>query len=57
MVCEELEFLGIFLDIERNKNYAGTMTEVSDPEGKVKVLVIPTNEEYEIAHQCYSLVS
>jgi acetate kinase len=56
-VCEELEFLGIFLDIERNKNYAGTMTEVSDPEGKVKVLVIPTNEEYEIAHQCYSLVS
>jgi acetate kinase len=56
-VCEELDFLGISLDEALNKNYQGVATDISNPEGKVRILVIPTNEEFEIASQCYSLIS
>ncbi|MEJ7557722.1 MAG: acetate kinase [Pedobacter sp.] len=56
-VCEELDFLGISLNEAHNNSYHGVATDISNPEGKVKILVIPTNEEFEIASQCYSLMS
>ena len=56
-VCEELDFLGISLNKVENANYAGQIKDISNPEGKVRILVIPTNEEYEIANQCYNLVN
>jgi acetate kinase len=56
-VCEELDFLGISLNEESNKQYQGHITDVSNPESKVRILVIPTNEEYEIASQSYRLMN
>lgn len=56
-VCEQLEFLGISLDEERNGSYNGQITDISKPDGQVRILVIPTNEEFEIASQCYSLIN
>jgi len=46
--CEELEFLGIKIDPEKNKVYAKEAI-ISNDNSRVKVMVIPTNEELMIA--------
>lgn len=55
-VCTELEFLGIEMSLDSNRQYNGGLMDVSTDDSKVKILIIPTNEEYEIASQCYSLL-
>ncbi|GAA4202511.1 acetate kinase [Pedobacter jeongneungensis] len=54
-VCTELDYLSIKLDPTQNTAYKGEMKEINSADSKIKILVIPTNEEYEIAHQCYGL--
>jgi acetate kinase len=49
--CEDLNGLGIILDEQKNTSCAGTLMEVQDSRSKVSILVIPTNEELEIARQ------
>ena len=48
-ICENMEHLGIKLDAEKNRNALAFMgageTEISAPDSKVKVFMIPTNEE------------
>lgn len=56
-VCKDLDFLGIQLDSGKNKERSKGIREISKGESKVKILVIPTNEELEIAQQCFSLVN
>ena len=48
MVCEGLEYMGVKLDAEAN-NVRGKETVISAADSKVKVLLIPTNEELMIA--------
>ncbi|QXU43920.1 acetate/propionate family kinase [Pedobacter sp. D749] len=55
-VCSELNYLGIELDPAQNTGYNGELKEINTADSKVKILVIPTNEEYEIAHQCFGLI-
>jgi len=55
--CSNLENLGISLDLKANSQRADKIIEISKKESKVKVLVIPTNEELEIALQVKSLIS
>jgi acetate kinase len=45
--CEGLEYMGIVLDKEKNKSAVGRVgeTEISAPDSRVKVFVIPTDEE------------
>lgn len=43
--CEGLEFLGISLDKELNSKTRGKEVVISNTDSKVKVLVVPTNEE------------
>jgi acetate kinase len=47
--CEDLEFLGIKIDDERNDEGIKVEQEISSDDSKVKVLAIPTNEELVIA--------
>ncbi len=54
-ICSGLEFLGIELDTEKNK-VRGKVTDASKASSKVKVLIIPTNEELMIARDTLSLV-
>jgi len=54
--CINLENLGISLDLEANNQRANKIIEVSKKNSKIKVLVIPTNEELEIALQVKSLI-
>lgn len=55
--CANLDFLGIKLDDERNKVPSRGLKEISTENSPVKIFVIPTNEELEIAQQCYELLS
>lgn len=49
-VCTDMDFLGIKMDFDKNTNSPrGQELDVSAADSKVKVLVIPTNEEYMIA--------
>jgi acetate kinase len=54
-VCEGLEFLGININKEKNK-VRGKLTEISMPDSKVKVFLIPTNEELMIARDTKELI-
>jgi acetate kinase len=56
MACKNLEFLGINLDDINNKIRSKEITEIQSKTSKVKILVIPTNEEIEIAKQSYQLL-
>lgn len=54
-VCEEMDYLGITIDLEKNNIKPSKTTLISNDNERVKVLVIPTNEELEIAEQAYNL--
>lgn len=54
-ICEKLKFMGVEIDEDLN-NMRGEEKEVSKPESKVKVFVIPTNEELMIAKETKKLV-
>jgi len=56
LVCENLEYLGITIDNEANNTRRPGIREINQADAKVKVLIIPTNEELEIANQCYTLL-
>ena len=55
LVCSDMSVLGITIDPERNENLEDGIYEINKPNAKVKVLVIPTNEELEIAKQTYKV--
>jgi acetate kinase len=56
-VLEGLEGLGIALDAERNADPRTLGPEISTEESRVRVLVVPTNEELAIARDALSLVT
>lgn len=58
-ICEGLEFLGIQIDNKKNKQAVGggKEVEISLPGSRVRVFVIPTNEELVTAEGVYSLLN
>ena len=56
LVMDGMEFLGAKIDKEKNKECGGDR-DISAPDSKVKVLVIPTNEEIAIARDTLELVA
>ena len=54
-ICEKLEFMGVKIDVEAN-NVRGEEKEISAPDSKVKVYLVPTNEELMIAKETARLV-
>ena len=55
MICENLEWLGVKIDLEKN-NCRGEEIEISTPDSKIKVWVVPTNEELVIARDTKQIV-
>lgn len=55
-VCAGLEVLGIRLDPERNAAGSRGARRISADDSRVTVLVVPTDEELEIARQCLQAV-
>ena len=56
LACENLSFLGINLDHDKNNIRSKEIREIQTDSSKVKILVVPTNEEIEIAKQSYQLL-
>ncbi len=57
LVCRDMDFFGIKLNEEKNKERSKELRYINAEDSKVKVLVIPTNEELEIAQQTSELIS
>lgn len=53
---EDLEFMGIKVDTEKNKKNFGEEEIISTPDSKVKIVVVPTDEEMLIASDTLDLV-
>lgn len=56
LVCQDMEFLGVTIDVDKNKKRSESLREINKEGAPVKVLVIPTNEEVEIVRQCVALL-
>lgn len=54
--CEGLEYMGVKLDVEKNKTIRGEEAVISTPDSKVTVCVIPTDEELMIATDTMNLL-
>ncbi len=57
LVCKDMEYLGISLDNSRNEVRSESARNIDSGDLRVKILVIPTNEELEIARQTYELIN
>jgi acetate kinase len=56
VVCEGLEFMGMELDLELNANNRAKEVVLSTPTSKVKIVIIPTDEEFMIASDTMEIV-
>ena len=54
-ICEKLQFMGVKIDTEKN-NMRGEEKQISAQDSKVKIYVIPTNEELMIAKETARLI-
>ncbi|MCM4163400.1 MULTISPECIES: acetate/propionate family kinase [unclassified Arenibacter] len=55
LVCADMEYFGIVLDVSRNEEKSSELRIINSDSSKIKIMVIPTNEELEIAKQAYKL--
>ncbi|WP_310393517.1 acetate kinase [Hymenobacter sp.] len=57
LVCQDLGFFGLELDEAQNQRRAPGLRDLSGPGARARILVVPTNEELEIARQCAQLLA
>lgn len=57
LVCKDMEFFGLEIDEEKNSLRSKEIRAIHKDNSKTKILVIPTNEELEIAKQVYGLLN
>ena len=56
-ICENMQYLGLEIDLEKNEEKNnGSIRDISGKNSKVKVLIIPTNEELVIARETVELL-
>ena len=56
LVCEKLKALGVEIDKNLNEEMFGKFGEISSNNSKIKVFLVPTNEELIIAKDTYDLI-
>ncbi|MCR8556315.1 acetate kinase [Mucilaginibacter sp. BJC16-A38] len=56
MACRDMSYFGIEIDLAKNSERVPGIREINAEDAKTKILVVPTNEELEIANQCYALL-
>lgn len=56
-ICDNLEYLGIKIDPSKNDGLRGKEIVISTDDSKVKVMVVPTNEELVIASDTFEIIS
>ncbi|MCD4696910.1 MAG: acetate kinase [Bacteroidales bacterium] len=55
-ICRDFEYLGLEFDQAKNKGLRSKAAEISKEDSKVKVMVMPTNEELAIALDTFELL-
>lgn len=55
-ICEDLQWLGFEIDAEANKGMRGKEQVISTPNSRVKIMVVPTDEELMIAMDTQEIV-
>lgn len=55
LVMEGMEYCGAYLDKKKNEEYSSGTMELNTADSKVKILVLPTNEELSIARETKNL--
>ncbi|WP_091497119.1 acetate/propionate family kinase [Flavobacterium phragmitis] len=56
LICTDMDYFGIEIDAAKNQIRSKEIREINSENSIVKVLVVPTDEEYEIANQVYQLL-
>ncbi len=56
LVCADMDFFGIVLDKAKNEQKSNALKEINTYASEVKILVISTNEELEIAKQAFDVL-
>jgi len=57
MICENMEYFGIEINKEKNlQKNNGEIRDITGANAKIKVLIIPTNEELVIARETVELL-
>ena len=56
MICADMDYLGIELDESLNKIRSKEIRNIEKDGARVKIMIVPTNEELEIAQQSYKLL-
>jgi acetate kinase len=56
LVCSDMDYFGIELDASKNEIRSKEIREINTLASKTKILVVPTNEEIEIANQVFELL-
>ncbi len=57
MVCSDMQYLGIEIDETINALKSSGLREIQSSTSAVKIMIIPTNEELEIAKQAFQLLN
>ncbi|MBQ8196841.1 MAG: acetate kinase [Clostridia bacterium] len=57
LVMENMEYCGAKFDVEKNKEYSSGIGFLNADDSKVKIIVLPTNEELSIARETKALTS
>lgn len=55
-ICSSMNYFNINIDDEKNNLRTNGIREINKANATVKLLVVPTNEELEIAEQCFALL-
>lgn len=56
-ICDELAYLGVKLDKEKNKISSGKITKISAEDSRVEVFIIPADEQHEMVRQAIKLIT
>lgn len=57
LICADMSYLGIEMDQKENCKRVKGIREINTETSRVKVLIVPTNEELEIGKQCFALLN
>lgn len=57
LVCTDMDYFGLQLDASKNETRSKEIREINTADSKTKTLVVPTNEEVEIAKQVFELLN
>ena len=57
VVCQDMEYMGMKIDVKKNDRMRGEEMVISTPDSKVTIIVVPTDEEFMIASDTMDILN